>query len=270
MEPYLNKGHCLVSDNFFTSFKLAKELLQNKTTFLGTVLSNRKDIPCVAKQKQSLFQSLAYENLETGCVLTVYQCKTDKNVLILSTKVDNANVPSTYERRTYGDRTRREENIKKKPSSVLMYNKTKFGVDCVDHMTRAYNVKAPSRRWPVQVWYNILNLAAINAYILYKKINSASVSRREFIRILVEEIYNVIKPAEATPTLLSPTTPPARKRVLFDVSPNVTPTKSCQINLCNRNNAKTSCSKCNKSSCGKCIQSVEYKCICKKCAQFEN
>ena len=41
-----------------------------------------------------------------------------------------------------------ENNTKKKPETVLFYNKTKAGVDVVDQMTRKYSVKAASQRWP--------------------------------------------------------------------------------------------------------------------------
>ena len=37
IEPYKNKGYCVSSDNFFTTYRLASQLLANKTTFIGTV-----------------------------------------------------------------------------------------------------------------------------------------------------------------------------------------------------------------------------------------
>ena len=39
------------------------------------------------------------------------------------------------------------------------YNKTKSGVDITDQMARQYTVKAGARRWPMAVFYNILDLA---------------------------------------------------------------------------------------------------------------
>ena len=47
-------------------------------------------------------------------------------------------------------------------------NSTKFGVDVLDQMARKYTVNAATSRWPVQFFCNILDLAAINAHILYK------------------------------------------------------------------------------------------------------
>lgn len=45
MEPYLNKNHKLIADNFFNSPKLANHLLNNGTYLLGTVQKRRKDMP---------------------------------------------------------------------------------------------------------------------------------------------------------------------------------------------------------------------------------
>ena len=45
---------------------------------------------------------------------------------------------------------------KTKPESVMYYNNTKNGVDVPDQMARAYSVRG---RWPVAVFYNILDLA---------------------------------------------------------------------------------------------------------------
>ena len=57
------------------------------------------------------------------------------------------------------------DDRKSKPKTVKFYNSTKFEVDVLDQMARKYTVNAASRRWPVQFFYNILDLAAINAHI---------------------------------------------------------------------------------------------------------
>ena len=55
-------------------------------------------------------------------------------------------------------------------------------------MARLYSVKASSWKWPVHTFYNILDLAAINAWIIYKKINGINISRKKFIQGLAEEL----------------------------------------------------------------------------------
>ena len=59
---------------------------------------------------------------------------------------------------------------KKLPDSIQYYNSTKYGVDILDQKARMYTTKVASRRWPLQVFYNLLDLAAINAAIVYQEV----------------------------------------------------------------------------------------------------
>lgn len=49
MEPFLDKGRNVTTDNFFTSLSLAQKLLRRKTTILGTVNKIRREIPQSAR-----------------------------------------------------------------------------------------------------------------------------------------------------------------------------------------------------------------------------
>ena len=66
--------------------------------------------------------------------LTSYKCK-KKFVTVLS---------SLHETVSF-------EGAKRKPTTVIDYNHTKYGVDIIDAMARLYTTKVSSRRWPVQV-----------------------------------------------------------------------------------------------------------------------
>ena len=55
-------------------------------------------------------------------------------------------------------------------------------------MARKIAVKAGLRRWPEQVFYNILDLAAINAWILYNEANKTGIAQRNFILQLAEKL----------------------------------------------------------------------------------
>ena len=56
----------------------------------------------------------------------------------------------------------------------------------LDLMAGKYIVNAAFRSWPVQFFYNILNLAAINAHILYKLVIGSKISLRRYILWLSE------------------------------------------------------------------------------------
>ena len=87
-----------------------------------------------------------------GATLTVDQEKVNKNVLILSTLQSKTDIGT---------------NHKKLPETVQFY-KTKCGVNILDQMAHRYTTWEAARRWPVHVFYNILDLAAINAWIIYR------------------------------------------------------------------------------------------------------
>jgi hypothetical protein len=251
MEPYINLGHCVCTDNFFTSFTLAVDLLKKNTHFFGTIKSNKRELPSAVQSKQKLYDSLVYEH-DTGVLLTIYQCKVDRNVSILSTFHDIVFVdPEEY------------FMIKRKPNTITDYNQAKVGVDTVDQMTKIYTVKSPTRRWPMQVFYNLLNIAIINSWILYKIVNKSSITRRDFLIKLIDEIKK--KFVENKPIELIGTPKNIRKRVNSNSNQeNVSPKRvACQIKLCNNNKASDCCSKCKKAVCGNC--SNEKSIVCKLC-----
>jgi hypothetical protein len=62
-------------------------------------------------------------------------------------------------------------------------------VDALYQMARLYSVKGDARRWPVAVFYNLLDMAAINMYMLYKQCLDKTVSRRDSMMDLVCELY---------------------------------------------------------------------------------
>uniref|UniRef100_A0A0K0FPN8 PiggyBac transposable element-derived protein domain-containing protein n=1 Tax=Strongyloides venezuelensis TaxID=75913 RepID=A0A0K0FPN8_STRVS len=48
-------------------------------------------------------------------------------------------------------------------------------------MARKYSVKSKSCRWPLQVFLNILDLARIYAWVLYKQETMEEISRQDFL-----------------------------------------------------------------------------------------
>jgi hypothetical protein len=125
---------------------------------------NSKELPDIINHKQKQHESLFYED-EKGSLLSINQCKKDKNVINIAWESWNSN-----------------------PKTFLDYNKSNVGVNSVYQMTRQYSVCAASTRWPVCVFYNIINLTIINSWILYKNMNNTQISRRTFILNLIEEI----------------------------------------------------------------------------------
>ncbi|CAF0921225.1 unnamed protein product [Brachionus calyciflorus] len=182
IEPYKNKGYCVSCDNYFTTLRLAENLLKQKTTLVG--------------------------------------------------------------------------------------------VDSVDYMTRLYSVKCKTRRWPLQVFFNILNLAGINSWVLFKKCNNYTLSRRFFLIGHAEEILKFINESRNPITPTTPLTPSASRKRLGSVENSPTPKrtdsrKKCQIRSSNENKSSFSCNFCTRVACKSCLEEKEIiqKAICKCCFQ---
>ena len=79
MQPYLGKGRNVTTDNFFTSYSLAKQLLQKKTSIVGTVNKVRRELPPSAKKQATRYSTVLLKTDDVA-TLTIYQCKPTKNV----------------------------------------------------------------------------------------------------------------------------------------------------------------------------------------------
>ena len=54
----------------------------------------------------------------------------------------------------------------KKPEIIMDYNMTKGGVHTVDQMCSNYSVARITKRWPMAIFYSLMNIAGINAQVL--------------------------------------------------------------------------------------------------------
>lgn len=79
-------------------------------------------------------------------------------------------------------RRRNDSGDSRKPEIITYYNRTKNGVDLVDKMCPMYDVARNSRRWPLTVFFDLLNLSALNALCIYTaNKNYEPVCRRDFL-----------------------------------------------------------------------------------------
>ncbi|KAL6483965.1 hypothetical protein MHYP_G00088380 [Metynnis hypsauchen] len=237
MEPFMDKGRTVTTDNFFTSLSLAQRLLSQKTTILGTVNKSRREIPQSARQMdRTEFTTQVFST--TGATLTVYTPKQNKAVYVLGS------MHSVVET---------EDTTKRKPNTVTQYNKTKCGVDVMDHMVREYGVRAGTRRWPVAVFYNMIDMAALNAHVLYQACTGVQERRVDFLVELAKQLgdSHVSEKKAHKEKLLwqQPSTPSPGKRA------------KCQVDhRCTNNCATVRCVDCYKYTCGKCTRDIPWQC----------
>lgn len=93
---YVNCGRSITTDNFFTSIELAKKLLAKKTSLVGTIRANKRDLPKIAKDNMAFFSTKLYKS--NNIVLTIYKSKPRKKLLLLSSKHKSIKIASNQKR----------------------------------------------------------------------------------------------------------------------------------------------------------------------------
>ncbi|RXN25336.1 piggyBac transposable element-derived 4-like protein [Labeo rohita] len=113
------EGHTVTCDNFFTSYALGEELLRRKMCMIGTVRSNKPELPpALLSMKDRPRFSSKFAFTDTHALVS-YCPRKKKYVLLMSTFHRNAKV---------------SDKEHKKPEIILDYNRTKGGVDNLDKL----------------------------------------------------------------------------------------------------------------------------------------
>jgi hypothetical protein len=141
---------------------------------------------------------------------------------------------------------------------VQFYNKTKCGVDILDQMARRYSTRAAELRWPDHVFYNILDIAAINAWIIYRNGTEEGLSMHVLLHQLAEKLWEVYK--EKRESMVS-----KHKEEQSQDKRKACKRHQCQVGMCKRNKTSEKCEICFKYVCGNCTKTVEKKFYSKKC-----
>lgn len=165
----------ITCDSSLTSVPLAKSLLKEpyKLTIVGAIRSSKREIPEEIK------------NLRTRQLGTTMFCY-DGSLTLLSYKPKNPSkmvylLSSRNEKGTIDDRTG-------KPNIMLYYNETKGGSDTFDQLSSLMSCSRKTNRWPMAVFYGILNMAFMNSYVIYChnmiSIKRKPLSRKEYMKEL--------------------------------------------------------------------------------------
>ena len=173
VKPFLNKGYNVTMDNWFTSSSLADKLLENNTTIVGTLRSNKRDIPKVANDITGRVKKSAKFYKSGNQILLSYWDKGKKPVLVLSTMHTSAK--------------NMENGL---PEIISCYNLSKSGVDNMDHMICMYTSKRKCFRWPYGYFFNFVDVGLVNAAVIMQQLN-ASTSQAKTNAFRFEFLMNV-------------------------------------------------------------------------------
>jgi hypothetical protein len=167
VKKFLNEGRCIYLDNFYTTPQLADYFLQNNTTMVGTVRTNRKNFPVLlANDVIEKGQSIYYSCQEKGVLAVKYRAPKNKSgnkpkiVSLLSTRHNCQNRPTR--------KRDKDGNPITKPACVVAYNSFMGGVDLVDQQLDSLHVLRKSYKWYKKVALRLLLVAVLNSHKLYQ------------------------------------------------------------------------------------------------------
>uniref|UniRef100_A0A669CW59 PiggyBac transposable element-derived protein domain-containing protein n=1 Tax=Oreochromis niloticus TaxID=8128 RepID=A0A669CW59_ORENI len=174
----LAPGRNVTCDNFFTSRELATRLFHERGhTLLGTLRANRPEIPrelrCVKGRAVGSTQAAVLRGDPDGwspnAVVLSYVAKKNKNVLLLTTSPRYVGPSGSLLEPSSNPDGGGGGSVK--PSMVLHYNRTKGGVDNLDKVVGTYSCRRKTSRWPVALFHNMVDVAAYNAFVLWREIH---------------------------------------------------------------------------------------------------
>ena len=176
LQPYMNKGHSLFTDNFYTSPTLSTFLFQNKTNSCGTVKQNRKEMPILDKNlKRGECDWRSSENM------LVVKWKDRRDVTMLTTLHENKMVRLPRKDRVTN------ENLQK-PLCVLEYNKQMGAVDRSDMMISSIDSTRKSIKWYKKLFFHTIDISLLNAHAMYLTQNSAKVPLATFQLAVIRQL----------------------------------------------------------------------------------
>lgn len=172
-------GRNVTVDRLFTSLELGKSLKSKGLTLCGAVNTSKSFVPTefVKDDARELYSSRFAFNKDAAMVS--FKDKAKKLVLVLSTRKKDRHKEII------------DEHERKLPKMIDFYNRTKVGVDIVDRMTAQYSTSRISRRWTLTFFFILLNISALNSYILHRDLaapNNIFQKRKDYLKKLAFEL----------------------------------------------------------------------------------
>lgn len=160
----------LSCNQYYTSYLLAVSLLADKITFLGAMGKDHREVPlCFLAGKPRPVDSTRM-GFRNDATLVSHVPQRGKAVIVLSTAHHDAKFnPQT-----------------KKPVIIEHYNAAKDAIDIVERTCAIYSVSKKTKRWPLTAFFVLLDVAGVNAQILYNASQSKFLQkyRRGFLKTL--------------------------------------------------------------------------------------
>ncbi|UYV78413.1 hypothetical protein LAZ67_16001275 [Cordylochernes scorpioides] len=149
--PLWKSNRNITADNWFTSIELVDKLKEHGLTYLGTMRKNKPQIPPQFQPHPKRESGTSIFGFSGTKTLVSYVPKKRKSVILISSMHHDNKCDETTG----------------KPDIIMDYNLTKGGVDTIDQMVSNFSTSRRSRRWPLALFYALLDITALNSYIIF-------------------------------------------------------------------------------------------------------
>ncbi len=186
----------LYFDNYYTSLDLVVHLAKRGIYSLGTIRRNRvpqNKMPTEADMKKR-GRGASEEMVANvdGVDVSLVLWQDNKTVSLMST-LTGAQPVSTVQRY---DRAARKTTTVKCPDLVKEYNKHMGGVDKLDSLLGRSHCKVKSRKWYFRIFYHLLDITVINAWLLFRKVPASKMKLKDFRATVAETLCNLESPVK--------------------------------------------------------------------------
>lgn len=155
--PYLELGHTLYIDNWYSSPTLFKYLYDHRTNACGTVRRNRIGMPKFTKK----LKKGETDTFHTDEIMAL-AWKDKKDVTMLSTIHNNTFKPT-------GKVDYKTKIPISKPECIVDYNKNMGAVDRSDMIISSVNSTRKTVKWYKKLFFHLIDLSLLNAHVLFQQ-----------------------------------------------------------------------------------------------------
>ena len=170
---------------------------------------NKPELPFAFtnKHNRGVFSTIQAQHVAQSCtaLLLSYKATPRRIVNVISTQHKKSAIQS---------------GRKALPEVIAYYNSTKGGVDAADERVSTYTTKYKSNRWHIAFFCNILDLSALNAFVIHQAFNpgwneNKLYRRRLFLLELGNSLCHLHRNRASIPnsvTSIHPVSSPSQKR----------------------------------------------------------
>ena len=251
VDPYLDKGHHIYTDRYYTSIPLANTLYGHKTAFTGTSNQMRVGLPEEIRHPPLRLRDNEVKAFRNNHLLALEwrAAKKKKSLVMISTE-DSACEVTVTSRATNRETT--------KPKVVDHYNWSMNGVDRADQHTVYYSFIRRSRKWWRKLFFWLVEVTMVNSYILYKRTTPRPLPHLAYRRLVIQSLAT--RHIMAAPSRRNPGRP--RKRPL-DISTGDMDRLNGRTHVLGKRKEPHECAVCSRPVLGKRHRTLYF---CKTCS----